>query len=641
MIRFTLLVVCLLISLVCEAQVEEDRLKASMVYYIAEMVEWPDSKRQEFTIHVLGASSIFIDELSNIASNRNINNKPIRISNGQIDLAKIKPNILYIDKSQNDIVEELHINFAHLPILFVTNEYHDKWYVMINFLKRSGPEKLQFEVNPLNILFTKMDYNEELLNYGQSTFSVKETFLLGYNRQNRIINQIDSLEKVNLSIKEVNKALEIQIGQQEWELNYKNEKLRIMDDSLAYQIELLNIHSSILTQQQKKIEEQEYLLETSNAQFTNLVKQRNSLKDSIDYSLQLLAELDNEIEERESQIENQNLALVEKESLIKAQTNSLFLLGGLGIAVIFITVLLYRTNRSKEDFNQKLLLANENLASVNDELNTTNTKLAEQKIELETTVNRLNDTQNMLVQSEKLASLGVFTSGIAHELNNPINYISAGSQALFESLEHINKEILQLKPELSDEIEIQKSLRESIEMGVERSISIISSLRNYAHSSNDNFMKYNIVTSINDALTLLRSTYKDNIQLDVSLPEVLEIDCIPGKLNQVFVNIISNGIHAMSSYANNNKGVLHISCKLNKRKNTLKLFFSDTGHGIDKENLSKLFDPFFTTKEVGQGTGLGLYIVHGIINNHKGDIHFKSEIGEGTTVTVTLPISQT
>lgn len=641
----SLLLFCLTICFSKQAfsqAVDEERLKATMLYYIAEMVQWPDSIKDNstFRVHLYDASEVFSNELKAIARNKTIHNSKIVVTEGVPDLANNDPHILFISKNKNQEVEPLHVKFAHRPILFVTNEYNDKWYVMINFLKKERDQTLKFEANTLNMLFTGMDHDEQLLEYGKSTFTIKETFRIGFNRTERIYNQLDSLERINLAFRESNKEYSQQIRKLQKEITTKNEALAITNDSLAYQIRLLEIHSNILNKQQSELEDLKSKLDSSNTQYAELIEQRNILADSISLSQNLLATLDKEIANREDLILNQNAELGEKESLIKAQTNSLLLIGGLGIAVIFITFLLYRTNQNKELFNQALIKVNEDLASANEELNTTNTKLADQKIELESTLTKLSDTQNMLVQSEKLASLGVFTSGIAHELNNPINYISAGSQALFESMDQINSLLLQTKPELADEVAIQKSLQESIEMGVNRTTAIVSSLRNYTHTSEEKNVPYNLSVCLKDALTLLHSTYKSHIEITSNLPESLIVECYPGKINQVFVNILNNGIQAMSHYTNENKGKLIVNYKKIKHGKAIQLSFTDTGSGISEDNMNKLFDPFFTTKEVGKGTGLGLYIVHGIINNHNGDIKYKSEVDKGTTVTITLPVTQ-
>jgi PAS domain S-box-containing protein len=275
--------------------------------------------------------------------------------------------------------------------------------------------------------------------------------------------------------------------------------------------------------------------------------------------------------------------------------------------------------------------ANEQLSFANVELQETNHLLAQQKSELEKALLELKETQNMLVQSEKLASLGVFIAGIAHEINNPVNYISSGATALFEMMNDMDK-FIDYSKEHSSQLRLDMNrTKEIIEKGIDSTTRIISSLRNYSRTESNDFVSYNVISCLEDALVLLHNTYKYHVKIEKNYSEQINIECIPGKINQVFVNIISNATQAIKE-----NGVISINAKVANKHVVLE--FIDNGEGISKENMAKIFDPFFTTKDVDKGTGLGLYIVHGIINQHNGKISYKSNEGQGTTVTVSLPV---
>jgi PAS domain S-box-containing protein len=276
---------------------------------------------------------------------------------------------------------------------------------------------------------------------------------------------------------------------------------------------------------------------------------------------------------------------------------------------------------------------NEELRATNDEVYLMNEDLEGKKAKLEETLNKLQEAQNQLVQSEKLASLGVFTAGIAHEINNPINFISNGSQALFLILDEARKTLFREGHATEVLFEEINASRRAIETGIHRTTAIISSLRNYAHAGKESFVNYNSIYCIKDALVLLKNSYKYHINIIEDLPESLEIDCIPGKINQVFVNLINNSIQAIGR-----AGEIHIDAK--QEGEEVRFRIRDSGSGIPHEIIGKIFDPFFTTKEVGKGTGLGLYIVHGIVEQHHGHIQVKSTNGKGTTFTIRLPHRQ-
>jgi len=283
---------------------------------------------------------------------------------------------------------------------------------------------------------------------------------------------------------------------------------------------------------------------------------------------------------------------------------------------------------------RELQVSSEELVSTIDELNVVNHHLESQKGELEITLDKLKDAQMQLLQSEKLASLGVFTAGIAHEINNPVNFIASGSSALFQVIESLKSKLDLSEPTFQTLFEEIAIIQNAVETGIERTTAIISSLRNYSRSNDKEFIKYNSINCINDALLLLHNNYKYNIIIKRELPEVLELECIPGRLNQLFVNILSNAIQSIEK-----EGTINISSKVVENK-FVKFEFSDTGCGIPPEIIDKIFDPFFTTKSTGKGTGLGLYIVHGIIEEHKGLIEVKSQPGIGSEFIITLPLTQ-
>jgi PAS domain S-box-containing protein len=279
-------------------------------------------------------------------------------------------------------------------------------------------------------------------------------------------------------------------------------------------------------------------------------------------------------------------------------------------------------------------LLNEELQATNEELQAVNEHILEQKEDLAKALDQLRTAQEQLVLSGKMASLGLFTAGIAHEINNPINFISAGTQALFEQLDELKQ------TDFADNIELQSFfktatlLQKSINLGIERTTEIILSLRNYSSNNSDQLMPYPIENCIKNALTILQNKYKNRIRIVAKYGHVQNIECIPGKINQLFVNILANSMDAIT-------GVGQITISTQHVGPDIVVSIADTGEGITPENKKRLFDPFFTTKAVGKGVGLGMYIVYGIVEKHNGKIDVQSEVGVGTTITIHLPIGQT
>ena len=274
--------------------------------------------------------------------------------------------------------------------------------------------------------------------------------------------------------------------------------------------------------------------------------------------------------------------------------------------------------------------------------------------ELNKLLTDLRETQQQLVMSEKMASLGQLTAGVAHEINNPINFVSANIKPLKEDLADILECIGQYEKVISENnledmfLEVQQfksnkdltfsmqevnELLKGIEEGASRTTEIVKGLRNFSRLDQNVVKKADMNEGIESTLTLLHSVYKDKITIEKDYGDIPEIECLPGQINQVLMNILSNAIQAIPG-----KGEIFI--KTREEKDVVIISITDTGSGISDEIKHKIFDPFFTTKEVGKGTGLGLSISYGIIERHNGKIEVNSENGKGTRFMITLPVHQ-
>jgi signal transduction histidine kinase len=309
---------------------------------------------------------------------------------------------------------------------------------------------------------------------------------------------------------------------------------------------------------------------------------------------------------------------------------------------------------SQESFYKKDFIQRKEIEKHFRELSEANEKLNVQKEELQTILENLQRTQNQLIQSEKMASIGQLVAGIAHEINNPVNFISAGVDSLSTNLEEIRqvldiyhkitatnvaeklKEIekLKVKLEYKEAIREINKLIESIKNGTNRTIEIVRGLRTFSRLDEDVLKMADIHEGLNSTLILLHNKYKNRIRIVKNYSDIPLIECYAGQLNQVFMNILSNAVDAIDD-----KGTITISTSISN--SFIQVGIKDTGQGIPEKIREKIFDPFFTTKEVGQGTGLGLSISHGIIEKHQGGIKVKSEVGQGSEFIISLPVKQT
>lgn len=261
----------------------------------------------------------------------------------------------------------------------------------------------------------------------------------------------------------------------------------------------------------------------------------------------------------------------------------------------------------------------------NSELAHINSQQIAQRKELEDVLNNLKDAQARLIQSEKMASLGVLVAGIAHEINNPLNFINAGAIGLDG---YINDNLKEHAEELNP-------LLHGIQEGVKRAADIVTSLSHYSRRTDNLFVEYDLHLIIDNALIMLQSELKNRIDVVKNYhSEPLVLSCNEGRIHQVFLNILVNAAQSITD-----KGTITITTSIHS--NMVVVEIVDTGCGIQPESLSKITDPFYTTKPPGKGTGLGLSISYNIILEHQGALRYISQPNHGTTAIITLPVSIT
>ena len=285
--------------------------------------------------------------------------------------------------------------------------------------------------------------------------------------------------------------------------------------------------------------------------------------------------------------------------------------------------------------------------------------LENRNTELHVAMNDLRMTQQQLVESEKLASIGQMTAGIAHEINNPINFVQSNVGPLKRDIDEIlellsqlaeideNKDLLQQINHLKSQYvkldveylkkEIQQLLN-GIEDGSKRTAEIVKGLRVFSRMDRSELISADINECLNSTLVVMKNMTKAEVTLNVELGEnIPKTFCYPGKLSQVFMNLVTNAVQA-TRLPDRQPIDRVINVRSYFKDNKICVEIQDNGKGIPTEIQDKIFEPFFTTKDVGEGTGLGLGIVSGIIGEHNGQLSFTTSATDGTTFLITLPI---
>ena len=310
-----------------------------------------------------------------------------------------------------------------------------------------------------------------------------------------------------------------------------------------------------------------------------------------------------------------------------------------------------------------LMQKSEKIESLNKKLKQAIHEIQTKNEKLKNTLETLKTTQSQILQSEKMASVGQLAAGVAHEINNPVGFVSSNLRTLTDYHNDINKliehnrelisnlkgvakdlpffigEKIEQIATLEKEIDIDFILDDTMKLveeckdGIDRIKKIVLDLKDFAHPGEDKIYSSDINKGIESTLNVVWNELKYKTIVTKDYGNLPLVECYPQQLNQVFMNIFVNAAQAIEKHG-------EIKVLTRKIGGCVEIKISDTGAGIPKENLSKIFDPFFTTKDVGKGTGLGMNIAYNIIKKHKGSIDVDSAVGVGTTFTIRIPVQK-
>ncbi len=278
-----------------------------------------------------------------------------------------------------------------------------------------------------------------------------------------------------------------------------------------------------------------------------------------------------------------------------------------------------------------------------------NNQLQAEKQAQQELIKQLKDAQAQLLQSEKLAAIGQLAAGVAHEINNPVGYISSNLVTLQDYVADLLRllqayELAVIDDEapprrLARDIDIDylkediPSLVTECQEGANRVRQIVQDLKSFSHVDETTWQWADLHRGLDGTLNIVHNEIKYKAEVIREYGSIPEVECMPSQINQVFMNFLVNAAQAIRQHGT-------ITIRTGAQNDWVWVEISDTGGGISPDNVKRIFEPFFTTKPVGKGTGLGLSLSFGIVKKHKGRIEVESHLGEGTTFKVWLPVQQ-
>ena len=624
-VRFKLIILLIFFcSLRVNSQVSANALKAAFLVKIANDFNW-EVNSEPIKIGFLTNNSSFYTQFKEYAKETKIGGRKIKVSLLTFSKALDTYDVLFIGEEKTKNAEKYINSINYNKTLIFTDLAENIEFSMVNFFL-SFDKKLKFKINSKLLRLHQFEPSSLMLIIGGSEYDILSMFeekdssiifernrAIGLKEENK--KQEDLLEMIEIRMENIKGSL----YDKNIEIEQKSNEIRSVNSKLWLQKNYLEKISQKIDKTSDKLEIKE----------TQIKTQEEELK----IQLGILETQKTDINTRNRKIKNQDEILEKQETLLNLKQTYLnyayiFSLALLGILVFAIISFSGIQKSSK--------------------------KLGDQNKKLTQTLEELRRTQAKLIQNEKMASLGMVTAGMTHEINNPMTFVYTGVTILKTELDTYNSivakilEISKDSPVKKSDIEdIKTDYRETVEsinqtvndiaLGAKRVTDIINSLQNFSRLNENDIKNIDINDAVKSTLTILGShARKKQVNINTKLinPPVI-VECFPASINQVLVNLISNAIDASPAKTG------EIEIQIKNEKNHCKIQIKDNGIGVSKENLGKIFDPFFTTKSIGKGTGLGLSISYNIIKKHNGNIMVENNPTSGASFIIELPNKHT
>jgi len=489
----------ILLSNTLISQIYYETSKAALIFQFAKNISHKNEKEfKKYKICFLGNDIKTYKELEKIIRNNRIKGKIVELSLIN-DLNKVPSvQLLYIDKGWSEKIEDVWYKIEKRNILLISEQSFDTKYIMLNILYNYEKRKVSFEINKANLIIENFTFNPELLLLGGKEIDIRELYRETKHELNNKKHEVNQYIHVIEEQTQELQTLRKQADSLTANITVLLDKILNNESKLNYLLDSVKSQQKILSTKLIQIKEQEIRLK-------NQKKEIKNKEEKIELGT---IELNNIIAEKIKQqklIFAQKTSLVSKDATINKKNKQLTLSFALAFVLIILALAIFYAFRIRKKANNKQLIINQ--------------ELEHQKIKLEKTLQKLTETQSQLIHSEKMASLGVLTAGVAHEINNPVNYINSG----VEGLKTVSSQIINIISKFTGKNEYEKNkkikeelnyltngieiLTKNIQTGVNKTSEIVKSLNTFSHVDKDELTLTDIHENIDSTTTLLYNQY--------------------------------------------------------------------------------------------------------------------------------------
>lgn len=603
-------------------QLDSDQVKIAYIFNFSKHISWPADSSNQFIIAVYDDPQFQL-KVKNALEQRRINNKPIHVvASNNLQSAK-GAHLVFIPSHQNINLSSIANDLRLSNTLLVSDQSDNKHDIMINLIFNRDNSAISFEVNKSNIVYEQLTMSTELLLLGGTELDVatlyRETERAMQSTRQR---ELELNAKIAAQQKQIDasatklESLNVELQRNSVEVTKKNRALVLLERNIATQRdailekeEQLSLASDLLERTEKELMSQQDSIVLKEIENQEMAKRIEDNRVILEEQQKSLAAQGLELELR-----NEELSVQLEE--INNQRITIFVISVLIVIAVIVSVLVVILFFKNRKTTQKLVQTLENL----------------------------ENTQGQLIQSEKMASLGTLTAGVAHEINTPLGIIVTSISLLKERTDEVKGQFSQGTLRKSAMSKFFDAIEKSSDMSTKALERVLTLLGNFKQVAADQVVEeareINLADYIEEVMsTLSAEIKKSKAQYSYSGETKLSIVTIPGILAQILTNFVTNSLRHAFENKQNGHIQIHVAVMADRGA---KIIFQDNGCGMSADVIEKIYDPFFTTKRSQGGTGLGMNIVYNLINKKlEGNIQIESVVGEGTTVTVTLPAKVT